>query len=44
MLEQANLLSLLLLPLWAYLAGAIVITLLERFFTKAPACSPQDGL
>lgn len=39
MLDQLNLISLLLLPVAAYLVGAVVIAVVERFMSKAPACN-----
>ncbi|WP_168171463.1 hypothetical protein [Lacimicrobium sp. SS2-24] len=39
MLDQLNLISLLLLPVVAYLAGAVIITLIEKVITRTPACN-----
>lgn len=39
MLDQFNLISLLLLPVLAYLVGAIIIAVIERFMSKAPSCN-----
>ncbi|MDF2180321.1 hypothetical protein P2G88_18850 [Aliiglaciecola sp. CAU 1673] len=42
--SHLELASLLLLPLLAYIFGAMVISLLEKQFTKAPPHLQQDGL
>lgn len=39
MLGQLNLISLLLLPVVAYLVGAVAIAVIERFMSKAPTCN-----
>ncbi|WP_268237446.1 hypothetical protein [Bowmanella pacifica] len=43
MLDQMHLLSLLLIPLMAFLVGALVFSYVERLLVKPPTFSPQDG-
>lgn len=43
MLDQLNLISLLLLPVVAYLVGAVVIAAIERFMTKVQTCNNGFG-